>query len=399
MKLKIDQNIRKYRKEIGLTQEELADRLGVSYQSVSRWENGSGYPDIELLPAMADLFGIGIDKLMGAAKEDRESASDEYYAILNRTLDHDERQKLLREIHHEYSHDATIVWIICLETDDLDEQRRMTNLLIELCADNYQGSSVYVPQAIGHLINKETEDKLAAILDKHTSPMSLSREMCLEDRYCYRKEWDKYEFMKQVNLRRALIDIISPRLVKDFPQKTDANNSLWASRTRIAMMDLFTGTSGMNPVSGDGVPDLWYKERLNAGFRYSCQLASVGEEEKALAALEDLTDLYEKFWNLPDGTVLTYRCPVLDKITATLHRCRLSSPKAGPDFERDKRYNGRTFSCKEDVEIHDAFWSMWDHIPVSQRSGWEWFDPIRNHPRYLRCVERMKAFESEEIIP
>ena len=40
MKLMIGENIRSYRKKNGLTQEEFAERLGVTYQSVSRWENG-----------------------------------------------------------------------------------------------------------------------------------------------------------------------------------------------------------------------------------------------------------------------------------------------------------------------------------------------------------------------
>ena len=45
MKLMIGENIRSYRKKNGLTQEEFAERLGVTYQSVSRWENGATYPD------------------------------------------------------------------------------------------------------------------------------------------------------------------------------------------------------------------------------------------------------------------------------------------------------------------------------------------------------------------
>ena len=49
MKLMIGENIRAYRKKHDLTQEELAERLGVTYQSVSRWENGATYPDLELL--------------------------------------------------------------------------------------------------------------------------------------------------------------------------------------------------------------------------------------------------------------------------------------------------------------------------------------------------------------
>ena len=45
MKLNLNENIRACRKKMDMTQEQLADRLGVSFQSVSRWENGSGCPD------------------------------------------------------------------------------------------------------------------------------------------------------------------------------------------------------------------------------------------------------------------------------------------------------------------------------------------------------------------
>lgn len=63
MKLTIGENIRNYRRKQDLTQEEFAERLGVSYQSISRWENGATYPDIELLPAISKLLGITVDEL------------------------------------------------------------------------------------------------------------------------------------------------------------------------------------------------------------------------------------------------------------------------------------------------------------------------------------------------
>ena len=55
----------KYRRELGLTQEGLAQRLGVTNQAVSKWESGQSCPDIALLPQLADLFGITIDELFG----------------------------------------------------------------------------------------------------------------------------------------------------------------------------------------------------------------------------------------------------------------------------------------------------------------------------------------------
>ena len=55
----------RYRKNLGLTQEALAQRLGVTNQAVSKWESGQSCPDIALLPALADIFGITLDQLFG----------------------------------------------------------------------------------------------------------------------------------------------------------------------------------------------------------------------------------------------------------------------------------------------------------------------------------------------
>ncbi len=59
----LSENIQKYRKKSGLTQEELAGKLGVTFQAVSKWENGRSAPDIMFLPKMADIFGCSIDEI------------------------------------------------------------------------------------------------------------------------------------------------------------------------------------------------------------------------------------------------------------------------------------------------------------------------------------------------
>lgn len=61
--MNIGQNIRTLRTRAGMTQEQLAGQLGVTYQAVSRWETGANTPDISLLPALATVFGVSIDAL------------------------------------------------------------------------------------------------------------------------------------------------------------------------------------------------------------------------------------------------------------------------------------------------------------------------------------------------
>lgn len=65
----VGKTIAKLRRSAGITQIALADRLGVSDKAVSKWENGQGYPDITLLPTLAEIFCVTVDYLiMGEAK-------------------------------------------------------------------------------------------------------------------------------------------------------------------------------------------------------------------------------------------------------------------------------------------------------------------------------------------
>ena len=65
--LKIGQRIKAKRRERDLTQEELATILGVTKAAVSKWENGESYPDITMLPQIAQLFCMTMDELFNYA--------------------------------------------------------------------------------------------------------------------------------------------------------------------------------------------------------------------------------------------------------------------------------------------------------------------------------------------
>ena len=62
--MNIGEKIKRLRQENSLTQEDLAEQLGVSFQAVSRWENNTTYPDITLLPIIATMFDVTIDYLL-----------------------------------------------------------------------------------------------------------------------------------------------------------------------------------------------------------------------------------------------------------------------------------------------------------------------------------------------
>lgn len=76
--MEIGNQIRKYRAELGLSQEELADRVFVTRQSVSNWENERSYPDIRSLVLLSGVFGISLDILVkGDVEQMKERIKEE----------------------------------------------------------------------------------------------------------------------------------------------------------------------------------------------------------------------------------------------------------------------------------------------------------------------------------
>ena len=75
---KIGQFIKKIREENKLTQKELADKLGVTFQAVSKWENGKNVPDISILKEMSKMFNVDIDEILDGEKKDKKKTNYVY---------------------------------------------------------------------------------------------------------------------------------------------------------------------------------------------------------------------------------------------------------------------------------------------------------------------------------
>ena len=83
----LQENIRKFRKERGLTQEELAIRVNVVRQTVSKWEKGQSVPDAELLQKIAEVLEVTVSQLLGEEKEmEHRNAIAEQLSRINEQL-------------------------------------------------------------------------------------------------------------------------------------------------------------------------------------------------------------------------------------------------------------------------------------------------------------------------
>ena len=98
-KIKIGEKIRLLRKKNDVTQDRLAEHLGVTPQAVSRWESGVCYPDMNALPAIADYFSVSMDELLCYTGVQKAAKVKEYLAEVEHLLDRDritEALELLR---------------------------------------------------------------------------------------------------------------------------------------------------------------------------------------------------------------------------------------------------------------------------------------------------------------
>ena len=91
------QIIKRLRKERGLTQESLAERLGVTFQAVSKWETDAGMPDVSQIVPLANAFGVRTDVLFGLEGRDEGGEVQEIIRSAYRLIDGpDDRDGLLR---------------------------------------------------------------------------------------------------------------------------------------------------------------------------------------------------------------------------------------------------------------------------------------------------------------
>lgn len=140
--MNIGTNIYTLRKERKITQAQLAEKLGVSVQAVSKWENDQCAPDISLFPIIADYFGVSIDRLFGYHMN---SYADKVEAIIKAaddSMNTDKEIEIISEGLKKYpnSPDLKIYLAFSLSminrmSDDEKERNEVVTKAIKLCKE------------------------------------------------------------------------------------------------------------------------------------------------------------------------------------------------------------------------------------------------------------------------
>ena len=112
MQNKIGEKIKTLRKKADITQEKLANHLGISFQAISRWESGNSYPDLEMLPAIANYFNTTTDQLLGVDITRKGEKVQEIYDLTQENFKKgliDENIKILRAAVNEYPNEYKLL--------------------------------------------------------------------------------------------------------------------------------------------------------------------------------------------------------------------------------------------------------------------------------------------------
>lgn len=137
MEIKISDNIRRLRKEKNMTQETLASILSITSQSVSKWERGDGYPDITMLPALANSLGVSVDVLLGNDKIITEERIQNYIAEYKKNTDLSVAKKAYEEFSYDYR--IMMLYVNALKTHKIenadDEIKRICKIVLQNCED------------------------------------------------------------------------------------------------------------------------------------------------------------------------------------------------------------------------------------------------------------------------
>ena len=370
MDLLIGEKIKQFRKDKEMTQDALAQALDISPQAISKWECGDGYPDITLLPTIANFFEVTVDELIGnddiSAKAD---VQKNYFNIVN-TLSLDEQLELSFKYYKKYPrnwHIATSLMhrITRYRGKNEDEYRKqLVNIgerILKDCTDSTVRRS-----AVTAMCMVCDEKEIGALLNRDTTFWYDGRREVYEKRYKLFGEEDKYWMIRNAgNFVQTSAMIGRLREHKSYigkPEDSVAWNTMY--------LNILTG------ITQNSIPDGWIPEYTMQYIRLSAAYFGLGDKESGYSHLEKALALCKRWQEFPENALLDLGNPLFfgeTKLIKNDWHIQL------PNEEKLPLLRGFKNSIPNLVSIMEA------------ESGWEWFDNVRNEERWTTILSSAKS--------
>ncbi len=387
MNLHFGANLKQLRRERDMTQEELADALGLSVQAISRYETNAAYPDIEMLPVIAGYFDTTVDLLLGVSAKARESRRGEYYSRFREANSAKARLEILNKWRAEFPDEWLAVYNTMVTVGELPEEKRDMNALRSIAKNALKRCND--PGWHDHLIfgylNSEDDEKAALdFIAEYGSERDLSKLNLMMNYYQGRDD----------NKARALYQY------QIFVQTDNFMNFLTAYRNIGDVREAINGCEQaldiLKRLSNDPdltKPDKWIDSKLMALLRLSNNYLFFDEREKGFNALDTAITLIENMINLPDGTKITCGTKRFDALDCVTQKA--ASYYSGSDCLYS--YNGLAILLKYENLPFEGDYSndVWHFFAVKYRNiitdpCWHNFARYKDDPEYQKYAERVR---------
>lgn len=290
--MSIGANIHDLRKSKNMTQTELADILGVTVQSVSKWENDICSPDVSLFPLIATVFGCSIDRLFGVSSDFYKNEIDEILSELKEKTTIEEEIALLEPAVNKYSNNNVLKLKLANSyfqkfriSDDISEREENANLSKALCnkilcSETDKDMLDCVNELFVRIYSETGEfDMALRAFDRLSARLSLNKLYLKAQIYYDSKQFDKLRAFSEQTLfdcfsTMIIINSMCFNAIKDDTEKIDFCNF------QHRLLSVFDGES-------DG---FYSGQKMINSFQKAVLLKRIGEKEKCL---DELSTMFE----------------------------------------------------------------------------------------------------------
>lgn len=373
--------LREHRRRCDLTQEELAEKLCISPQSVSKWERGDGSPDINMLPKIAGHLGISTDILLGfdevTKKEEAKKFFDDFCKLdkveerLDFALPYIEKHPDDFDAMYHFCEDA-----MCLSQEDrkkhLPTMKKYCNSIIERSTSQF-----YREKAIKFMCDICDDDEY----EKWSA-------MCADSYAAYKGEVLESRLWEQGrhNDSRIQHDINNIHLILHFMCRANRN---WAAAERATEWHKYrmklVETFGEYTEKGE-IPSAWLWFYIEIKFRCACSLFGCGRKDEGYDYLEEAFRLLEDNNDTLSRKDLEFGCEqIFGEVNITFNEC------GNPQLKFPDGNGGYT-----EEECYYIWWLLPEkdliYYAMTAPQGWEWFNSVRDEDRFKEYIERAKGY-------